>query len=290
MSLLPDSLSAHLKDMLQSETIHASRLSGGSINRAAMLKTGDNRYFLKWNDSAPADFFEKEANGLNLLRSADSDIIIPRVFAHSGPANEIPGFLLMEFVEEGSGNATNSFTFGQELARLHNNRSDLFGLSSDNYIGSLPQSNTAHPDWISFFVEERINPQLKMALDSGKVGKSIIKKWQNLSSRLDSIFPPAKPSLLHGDLWSGNYLFSKEGKAILIDPAVYYGHPEMDLAFSKMFGGFSVQFYEGYQSINALEENFSERVDIYNLYPLLVHVNLFGGHYISSLKKTLNRY
>lgn len=287
---LPGSLQSELAKELGVQEISASSVSGGSINQSLKLETPAGRFFLKWNRSAPDDFFEKEAAGLQLLQEVDSGITIPEVISFSKPTEKHPGFLLMEFIEGASGSSEDSHQFGQELARLHNYRSDSFGLSSDNYIGSLPQSNTSHPDWISFFVEERINPQLKMAMDSGKIGNSIIKKWQNLSSRLDSIFPPAKPSLLHGDLWSGNYLFSKNGKAVLIDPAVYYGHPEMDLAFSKMFGGFSAQFYEGYQSVNRLEGNFSERVDIYNLYPLLVHVNLFGGHYIRSLDRILKNY
>jgi len=290
MSVIPGSISDYLKNELNVNQIQARNVSGGSINRASKLNTKNGTFFLKWNSEAPEDFFEKESEGLKLLRNADSDVVVPKVISYSGRVDDRPGFLLMEFVEEGSGSGENSFNFGQELARMHNNISDQFGLTGDNYIGSLPQSNNFHQEWLSFFIKERINPQIKMALNSGKVDHKTVQKWEKLSQNLDRYIPPCKPSLLHGDLWSGNYMFNKSGQAALIDPAVYYGHPEMDLAFSKMFGGFSGRFYDGYESVNRLEPNFSERVDIYNLYPLLVHVNLFGGHYISSLKQTLNRY
>jgi fructosamine-3-kinase len=129
-----------------------------------------------------------------------------------------------------------------------------------------------------------------MAINSGKMDQTALKAWSRITSKLDQLLPKTEPSLVHGDLWSGNYLFDIDGVAVLIDPAVYYGHPEMDLAFSKMFGGFSAEFYRGYESVLPLERGFDNRVPIYNLYPLLVHVNLFGGHYISQANGVLNRF
>ncbi|TVR32072.1 MAG: hypothetical protein EA390_05590 [Balneolaceae bacterium] len=286
--MLPKSITSYLADHSGIEVQSAQNVSGGSINQAVKITSNMGDFFLKWNSSAPDDFFTKEAEGLTLLNSAKSDLRVPEVIVAEKPGESRPAFLLMEYIVEGR--SGNSFTFGKELAKLHQTTAPQFGLETDNYIGSLPQSNRMHDDWPSFFSEERIIPQLKLAIDSGKMDRSLLANWDRLASKLDELLAPTKPSLIHGDLWGGNYLFDSSGKAVLIDPAVYYGHPEMDLAFSKMFGGFSGDFYEGYESVTALEPGFSDRVQIYNLYPLLVHVNLFGGHYTSQAMQLLNRF
>jgi protein-ribulosamine 3-kinase len=286
--MIPTELSTHLTETLDLEIHDTQSLSGGSINQAVKLSTNKGDYFLKWNRSAPDDFFEKEADGLKRLSSAKSKLRVPNVISTRKPGPGRPGYLLMEFIEEGR--SGNSFEFGRRLAKLHQTGSEQFGLETDNYIGSLPQSNRKCNDWIEFFTQERISPQLKMAIDSGKLDSGINQNWERLSLKLNNIFPATTPSLLHGDLWGGNYLFDSSGSAVLIDPAVYYGHPEMDLAFTKMFGGFSPDFYSGYESESPLEPGFSERVTLYNLYPLLVHVNLFGGHYTSQFKSILKNY
>ncbi|TVQ68187.1 MAG: hypothetical protein EA360_00560 [Balneolaceae bacterium] len=263
-------------------TMTAARsLSGGSINRAYRISTNRGEFFLKLNPTAPAGFFEMEAEGLRLLKSAGSGLRIPEVIAVEGSDGARPAFLLMEFIETGS--PGNSFAFGEKLAHLHMYGADSFGLDHDNYIGSLPQSNRRHSDWITFFHEERILPQLRMGVESGRFSSTILAQWDRLAARLHQRIPPSAPSLIHGDLWGGNYLFDSTGNAVLIDPAVYFGHPEMDLAFTKMFGGFSNEFYMGYESVTPLEPGFHERVSLHNLYPLLVHANLFGGHYIQTV-------
>lgn len=288
--MIPESIRSILEAQHDLEVESEQTISGGSINRAHKLKTNQGTLFLKWNQSAPDDFFDVEAKGLQLLGSAGTNLRIPRVIASRSSDSTTLGFLLMEYISEGSGDSSDSFTFGSELAKLHNTKGDHFGLTYDNYIGSLPQKNGEFDDWISFFVEKRIGPQLKMAIDSGKLSQSILSPWKRLSNKLDDLLPTAEPSLIHGDLWSGNYLFDENGTAVLIDPAVYYGHPEMDLAFSRMFGGFSDSFYEGYESIYPLPVGFSERVPIYNMYPLLVHVNLFSGHYTSQFERFIRKY
>ncbi|MCC5913410.1 MAG: fructosamine kinase family protein [Balneolaceae bacterium] len=285
---LPDKLTQFLKSE-HNQTIQSSTpIGGGSINQAAMIVTDQGELFLKWNSNAPPDFFEKEAEGLRILGDASVTIRIPEVILSESPAGDRPGFLLMEYIDEGS--SGDPFKFGADLADLHKNNSDQFGLFTDNYIGSLPQSNSQHSEWSDFFAEERIKPQLKMAIDSGKLDSGITRSWERLAAKLDDNFPFTDPSLIHGDLWSGNYLYDSSGRAVLIDPAVYYGHPEMDLAFSRMFGGFPSSFYSGYESVSPLEPGFEERIPIYNLYPLLVHVNLFGGHYCSQVEGVLMRF
>lgn len=285
---LPLILKKHLETSYHISVQNELSVSGGSISSASRVSTSRGELFLKWNDDVPGNFFEKEADGLKLLQAAGTNLRIPKVEAVGLPGDGTPGFLLMEYIE--SGRSGDSEQFGAELARLHQEKETEFGLNENNYIGSLPQCNQKHSDWVSFFSEERIKPQLRMAVDSGKMNASDLQKWARLSSGLSDLLPTTKPSLVHGDLWSGNYLFDIHGRAVLIDPAVYYGHPEMDLAFSKMFGGFSAEFYSGYESVNPLENGFDERMPIYNLYPLLVHVNLFGGHYVSQTKSVLDRF
>jgi protein-ribulosamine 3-kinase len=286
--MLPDSILTTLTESY-AISVHATQsVSGGSINQAYKLSTNRGDLFLKWKADAPRDFFKREADGLNELKKADCSLRIPEVIAAEQSGTHQPGFLLMEFIEEGR--SGDPHKFGAELAKLHQTEGNAFGLGYDNYIGSLPQSNGQYDDWISFFIEKRIDVQLKMAIDSGTLPKSVLANWKRLSSQLPSIIPPCKPSLLHGDLWGGNYLFDLSGQAVLIDPAVYYGHPEVDLAFSKMFGGFSADFYEGYRSVKPIENGFEERVPVFNLYPLLVHVNLFGGHYASQFTSLIKHF
>lgn len=288
--MIPESIHNVLKNQLDIEVRSETPVSGGSINQAYKLDTNKGTFFLKWNPSATDDFFEAEAKGLNLLSSVDSGLRIPSVIHCNVPDADTTGFLLLEYIPEGSGSSSDSFEFGTKLAKLHQFEGDYFGLDYNNYIGSLPQENGKFDDWISFFIEKRINPQLKRAIDSGKLSQGVLAHWKRLMKELNGLLPPCKPSLIHGDLWGGNYLFDEKGNAVVIDPAVYFGHPEMDLAFSKMFGGFSESFYKGYEFITPLSGNFSERVRIYNMYPLLVHVNLFGGHYNSQFEQFIRRF
>lgn len=287
---IPDSLLNHLHQNLEINVKQVSSVSGGSINRAVRLITSETELFLKWNDSAPRDMFLKEAKGLKLLGEADTGLVIPSIVSYNSDNEEIPGFLLMEFIEPQRGDGKASRRLGQELAKLHTHTATSFGLNHHNYIGRLPQSNTPHSSWRSFFINERIEPQLKMAYDRNALKRSVDKNWSKLAGKLQDIFPPAEPSLIHGDLWGGNYFFDSEYRPVLIDPAVYYGHPEMEIAFTKMFGGFSDIFYDAYAFESPLEPGFNERIEIYNLYPLLVHANLFGGHYASQAESYLRQF
>jgi protein-ribulosamine 3-kinase len=285
---LPDNILSVLAE-IHGIHVHDHRtVSGGSINRAYLISTNRGRFFLKYNSSAPDDFFDKEVHGLLMLKAAQTSLRIPDVIAAGNPEEGIPPFLLLEYIEEGRGG--NSFNFGAELAKLHRTRGEYFGLDTDNYIGSLRQHNGKYDGWINFFREKRIEPQLKLAYNNGRLSKSLDTNWKRLAKALDQIIPPCDPCLLHGDLWGGNYLFDTNGNAVLIDPAVYYGHPEVDLAFTRMFGGFSNDFYRGYESVSSLEPGFQERVPLFNMYPLLVHVNLFGGHYVSQFESFLRSF
>jgi len=293
--MIPQDLSKELENVigqregLPVKTGKVKPLGGGSINDACMVEIGGKPYFVKWNSRQRyPGMFEAEADGLKLLASA-GEIRIPEVVS-SGEAGDA-AYLMLEYIVPGRPLAHSWTAFGNRLAALHRHTQSAFGLGSDNYIGSLPQRNGLHyQSWAGFFVECRLRPQLIQAWQSGRIPISMMKQSEKLFGRMDQLFPQEPPSLLHGDLWSGNYLFDNEAKAVLIDPAVYYGHREMDLAMSRLFGGFDPQFYHAYHEAWPLEKGWQERVDLCNLYPLLVHVNLFGGAYASQVQAILNRF
>lgn len=263
-------------------------VGGGCINNAFKLSTNLGPFFIKWNDADRyPEMFESEAKGLQLLHESNS-VYIPEVIANGKFENT--SFLILEWVEAGKRPKTFWQDFGSTLARLHESTSQNFGLDHDNYIGSLPQSNKQHKTWIDFFISERIEPQLSLANKSGVINSSLLKKFDNLFHKLPQIIPEEKPSLLHGDLWNGNFMTAPDGTVCLIDPAVYYGHREMDLAMTKLFGGFDREFYESCHQAHPLTKGFDSRVDIHNLYPLLVHVNLFGGGYVQLVNSILNKF
>ena len=288
-------MNAGLKEQLQQiidkkmDSFHP--VSGGDINQAALVTFSDkSRYFVKYNANSNHDMFEKEAAGLKLLQRDSIQIHIPEVVDY-GYLEEIrTGFLLMEYISTGRENKSFLERFGRELAALHKITAPTYGLDHDNYIGRLPQSNHQHDNWTDFFIQERIEPQLKMAQESHRLPRSINKPFENLYAKLPDIFPGEPASLLHGDLWSGNYLCSDNQEVVLIDPAVYFGHREMELAFTQLFGGFGSRFYDSYHEVFPIQPEFRTRKDIYNLYPLLVHTNLFGGGYAGSVTRIISQF
>ena len=152
------------------------------------------------------------------------------------------------------------------------------------------QQNNSHTNWTDFFIQERLQIQIKLARDHHQIESTTISKFEKLYHRLDDIFPKEQPALLHGDLWSGNFMVDEKGAPVIMDPAVYYGHREMDIAMTKLFGGFDNQFYDAYNAHFQLEKGWKSRIDICNLYPLLVHVNLFGGSYLQQVKNIITKF
>jgi len=198
-------------------------------------------------------------------------------------------FLLLEFIEQRRRAPGYWEVLGHQLAQLHKCSAPSHGLDHNNYIGSLAQSNKTHRSWLTFFIEERLSPLLKLAIDDHHAPGVWMRKFETLYARLPSLLPDGRPSLLHGDLWSGNVITGHDGLPCLIDPAVYYGHREADLAMTHLFGGFEDGFYSSYESLYPLPTGFSERIDLYNLYPLLVHFNLFGASYAERITNILKR-
>lgn len=262
-------------------------VSGGCINNGGKLTTAAGDFFLKWNTSDHEGMFETEVKGLRLLHAA-GELRVPEPLL-TGEADPHL-FLLMEWIKPGERQPDFWEDFGQRLARLHRHTQEHYGLDFDNYIGSLPQRNREHELWKDFFLQERIFPQVERAQQQGYLSQHEMKQVERLEERLADFFPPEPASLLHGDLWSGNFLVDEHGQAAIIDPAVYYGHREMELAFTRLFGGYDARFYAAYEEEWPLQPGFPEREEVYNLYPLLVHLNLFGTGYLGQVQAILRRF
>lgn len=261
--------------------------SGGCINQGGRLTTSHGVYFLKWNSLKKfPGMFAAEARGLSLLRNSKA-LNVPEVI-HVGDAGVFQ-FLLLEYIEQAERTRDYWEKFGSGLASLHRNSSDEYGLDHDNYMGSLTQSNEKSSSWIEFFIEQRLKKQLKLAHDQNNIDNALLKKFDLLFKKLSSLLPEEPPALLHGDLWGGNLMTNARGEPCLIDPAVYYGHREVDLAMTQLFGGFNKSFLEGYNHTFPLAPGYEERYNIYNLYPLLIHVNLFGADYRSQVVSIVNQ-
>lgn len=268
--------------------IDFSYAPGGCINQGGKLTTSKGILFLKWNDlkSYPG-MFEAEAEGLAIL-SKTKTLRVPDVVT-TGEAGNFQ-FILMEFLVAEKQHESYWTELGIKLAGLHKNSNNSFGLDHDNYIGSLPQLNTRVPTWVEFFTNYRLSPQVERLRNSTRIDRQFVRRLETLYLKLGEIVPEEMPSLLHGDLWSGNVIAGPKGAAYAIDPAIYYGHREAELAFTKLFGGFEISFYEAYEDHFQLQPGFEQRYEVYNLYPLLVHANLFGQSYLGQVQAILSKY
>jgi len=266
-----------------------SALSGGCISNAYKIvdESGKN-YFLKVN-SHPKDLFIKEANGLSELKKANA-IRVPEVIV----CNE--EFLLTEFIDQRNRSKIFFEDFGRRFGELHKYKEDKFGFYEDNYIGSNPQINIASSNednnWAEFYFNKRILYQYKLAENNGYATTELKNGIFQLEKKIEGIIGDSvePPSLLHGDLWGGNYIIDENGFVCLIDPAVYYGHREADLAMTKLFGGFSNEFYYSYNECFPLKDDYEYRENIYKLYHVLNHLNLFGNSYYSHTISLVNFY
>ena len=282
-----------LEDRGRGGITSVSAVSGGCINHGCRLDTVDGgSFFLKWNADAPEGMFAAEVEGLEALRAAASDVeeawrpVVPEPLDRSAPGAPV-AWLLMSWIPGAPPAADSEERLGRGLARIHGGigppgvptrKAETFGWHRDNWIGSLPQSNRRHDAWATFWRDERIVPQLERARDRGHLHDPIL-------DRLVEVVPSAledvdTPELLHGDLWSGNRFVTRGGAGALVDPAVYRGDGEVDLAMTELFGGFGADFYAAYRDARGVSPAYeSHRRDLYQLYYLLVHVNLFGSSY-----------
>ncbi|NOR80498.1 MAG: phosphotransferase [Methyloprofundus sp.] len=253
-------------------------MHGGDINRAYHLHCEQQSYFVKLNSAHLLPMFEVEALGLKELAQTKT-LRIPEAVTCGIAGSD--AFLVMEFVPLKAMNIAIQQRLGQQLACLHQKQQDYFGWHYDNYIGSNIQKNTRKDNWVSFWQEQRLNVQLKLAADNGYAGK-VQQLGEQLTQLIPDFFTTYQPqaSLLHGDLWSGNAAADAQGNAILYDPACYYGDREADIAMTELFGGYGTAFYTAYNEVWALDPGYSTRKKLYNLYHILNHLNLFGSGYL----------
>jgi len=270
------------------QVVSCSGLSGGDINEAYRAELSDGRrIFVKTHPRAPRTMFGAEARGLGWLREAGT-LRIPEVLAVSADDAEEPLFLALEYIESRPAASGFDEELGRGLAELHRFGAPTFGLDHDNFIGSLEQANGPRPTWPTFFREQRLEPQLRHATERRLIAPPLRSVFDRLFDRLESLVGPSEPpSRLHGDLWGGNLHTDDRGAPCLIDPAVYGGHREVDLAMMRLFGGFDARVFDAYREAWPLARGADQRVPLYQLYPLLVHVNLFGGGYVDQLSRTL---
>ena len=278
-----------LEAALGSAVGQAGSLSGGDINLAHQIELADGRrLFVKTNARSPRGMFAAEARGLRWLAEPGA-LRIPDVVAVARPEDEHQ-FLVLELIARGRPAADFDERLGSGLAALHRTGAPGFGLDHDNFIGWLPQANGSLPTWAEFYRTRRLEAQLKRAVDEGTATPRMRRGFERLFAALDDLLgPPEPPARLHGDLWNGNLLCDDRGAPCLIDPAVYGGHREIDLAMMRFFGGFGPRVFAAYEEAWPLADGDQARVPLYQLYPLMVHVNLFGGGYVGSAEAMLDR-
>lgn len=268
--------------------VFINRLTGGDINDVFLIEIKDERIVVKRNEQQRfPEMLEKEFRALAFLGDT-SPVRYPKVIKNF--VAEGFQYLLLEYIEPANNSVKGQEKLGRLLAQQHTVSNDLFGWDEDNYIGSLSQPNHKMSSWSDFYAEQRLLFQTKMAYDRGIVDRSFVTKMDRFCSKLTGLFPKEKPSLLHGDLWGGNYFIGKNDVPVLYDPAVYFGHREIDIAMTRLFGGFSSEFYQSYNQENALESGWEERIVLGQLYPNMVHLNLFGTAYLGAVTSVIDRF
>jgi fructosamine-3-kinase len=284
-------LSTKVAALLGEPVAHAEPLSGGDINRAYLLTlTSGLRLFAKTHDSALPQAFVREAEGLAWLAEARA-LRVPRVLAASEADELGPACLVLEYIAPGARGGRYSEAFGRGLAALHKSGAACFGHATPNYLATLPQDNTPNKSWARFYAQQRLAPLLARAVQRGDVPNSLATRVRQLCERMEMFCgDPEPPARLHGDLWGGNALAADSGEPVLIDPAVYGGNREVDLAMMQLFGGFDRRVFQAYDEAYRRSPGYDERTALYQLYPLLAHVCLFGSSYTPQLDRALSRY
>jgi fructosamine-3-kinase len=268
--------------------LDAARAGGGDVNRAERMTLADGReLFVKHRAGAEPGMYAAEAAGLAWLAEAGA-LRTPAVVA---VGERPPRFLALELIPRGRPGPGHDEELGRGLAALHRAGAPAFGLAEDNFIGPLPQPNAPSGDWPEFYGGRRLEPMARAAVEAGRLGEGFVAGLERLRARLPDLCGPAEPpARLHGDLWGGNAMTDAEGRPVLIDPAAYGGHREVDLAMMRLFGGFGAGAFAAYAEADPLAGGHQDRVELYQLYPVLVHVVLFGGGYAGSAERILRRY
>ncbi|KAA1424037.1 fructosamine kinase family protein [Nocardioides antri] len=274
------------EQLLGTSVISTAPVAGGDVASAVKLRLSNGRTaFLKTLPQAPPSFFEREAAGLRWLAEVDDGVATPEVLGVDGDC------LILAWVETSRPGADAAASFGRALARTHLSGAASYGADADGYIGRLPLGNQPLPTWAEFYVERRITPYLRVARDKGLVAADDADLIERAAARVGEIVPDEPPARLHGDLWNGNVLWSQGDQVVVIDPAAYGGHREVDLAMLTLFGLPQLpQVMAAYDEVAPLDDDWQERLGIHQLFPLVVHACLFGGGYGARAAKVAARY
>ena len=276
IELCIEKLASHYGSLVR--LIDSRSVGGGCINNSVKISTSVGDFFLKWNASAPTDMFMKEAIGLNEMSLAGSSLIIPKVI-WSKETDDFPGLLLMEYLQPSGNSSAFDERMGRGIAQLHRKTASAFGFHHSNYCGTTLQDNTWTESWPKFFAQRRIWSLVQQIKTTRGMSSEELRNYEKLVNRIPLILSHStQPSLIHGDLWSGNYIYTANGAA-LIDPACYYADREMELGMMKLFGGFSSTVWGAYQEEFPLPQGWKERNRLYQLYHVLNHYLLFGVSY-----------
>ncbi|GAA0604224.1 fructosamine kinase family protein [Virgibacillus siamensis] len=260
---------------------------GGSINESYFVETGQQKYFIKYHPNAPERFFELEAKGLERIKQTNS-ISVPDVMAYSDDKGS--AYLVLEWVE-GSKTAQTESMLGDRIARMHQAVGEQHGFSDDTFIGVLPQPNGLFNSWVEYYRDRRLAAQLKQGINQKSITGKRRDRLEKLINDLDKWIPiDAAPSYLHGDLWGGNWLVGAGGIPYVIDPSFLYGDRHFELAFTELFGGYSADFYQAYKERFPLMPDYEDVKPLYQLYYLLVHLNIFGEMYGGAVDSVLKQY
>lgn len=272
------------------DIIDTEPLSGGDISDAVRVKTAHRQLFVKWQHGGPDDMFEREAEALDTMRTSGTNLRIPDAVAATRPGDGFPAALVLEYIERGSPAPDFDEQLGIGLAQLHAASADAFGFDHDNYCGLTPQPNDWSDDWVHFYRRQRLGHQLQLIDKRRRLSSSQRRLFETLFENLEDILDDTEPpSLIHGDLWSGNVFADTDGRPVLIDPAAYYAHPEAEIGMMDLFGNFSDTVYNAYQQLRPLPPGWRRRIPAYSLYHLLNHYLLFGGHYGQRAMETARR-
>ncbi len=285
--MVPNPIINYLTENHHIHIQHSVPIGGGCIHNATKIKTTQQTYFLKWNNKHQFANFEAEVKGLTHIQKTNT-IPTPKLL-EIGKADHY-SFLLLEFIDSSSAAPDFWEDFGTRLALLHKHTHNYFGLSYNNFIGALPQINTPQTSWPTFFSEIRIKPLLTKAHQSRLISSSLVQQVEALLIKLTQWFPDEPPALIHGDLWGGNWMSNAQGKVMVFDPAIYFAHREIELAFMQLFDRIPESFFRSYHEEYPLASGWQERMELYHLYPLLVHVILFGGSYVTGIKNIVSKY
>jgi fructosamine-3-kinase len=264
---------------------NTNSVSGGCINQGYKISSDKAEYFVKLNDASQIEMFVAEAIGLKQMYATET-ITVPQPICY-GTADS-SSYIVLQWLDLGRGSSHSYREMGRQLAAMHREgTAEHFGWSRNNTIGSTPQINTQTDNWADFFAEQRIGYQLKLAKRRGGSFPDSKKVVEGVRNKLANRKPEV--SLVHGDLWSGNAAITADGSPVILDPAIYYGDRETDIAMTELFGGFPAAFYNGYNEAWQLDSGYQQRKSIYNLYHVLNHFNLFGGGYANQAKRIIQQ-